>query len=67
VRRNERRSVRSADPQWIASSDADYGEKAAILVADTRRVAEIKTALHDEMRASPFMDEVGFARAVEAS
>jgi predicted O-linked N-acetylglucosamine transferase (SPINDLY family) len=67
VRRNERRSVRSAEPQWIASSDADYGEKAAALAADTRRVAGIRTALRDEMRASPFMDEVGFARAVEAS
>ena len=50
-----------------ASSEAEYSEKAAGLAADTRRLAEIKAALRDEMRASPLMDEVGFARAVEAS
>jgi hypothetical protein len=37
------------------------------LAADARRLAEIKTALRDEMRASRLMDEVGFARAVDAS
>jgi predicted O-linked N-acetylglucosamine transferase (SPINDLY family) len=46
---------------------AEYSEKAAGLAADTRRLAEIKTALRDEIRASPSTDEVGFARAVAAS
>ncbi len=54
-------------PEWIASSEAEYIEKAAGLAADTRRLAEIKAALRDEIRASPLMDEVGFTRAVEAS
>jgi predicted O-linked N-acetylglucosamine transferase (SPINDLY family) len=54
-------------PEWIASSEAEYVEKTAALAADTRRLAEIKAALRDEIRASPLMDEVGFARALEAS
>jgi hypothetical protein len=37
------------------------------LAADARRLAEIKVALRDEIRASPSTDEVGFPRAVEAS
>lgn len=54
-------------PEWIASSEAEYVEKAAALAADASRLAEIKAALRDDVRASPLLDEFGFARAVEAS
>jgi hypothetical protein len=46
---------------------AEHREKAAGLAADARRLAEIKTALRDQKRASPLSDEVCFARAVQAS
>jgi len=52
--------------QWIASREAEDIEKAAGLAADARRLAKIEPALRDEFRASPLMDEVGFARAVAA-
>jgi predicted O-linked N-acetylglucosamine transferase (SPINDLY family) len=54
-------------PEWIAASEAEYVEKAVALAADAPRLAEIKAALRDDVRASPLSDEVGFARAVEAS
>ena len=53
--------------EWIAASEAEYVEKAVALAADAPRLAEIKAALRDDVRASPLSDEVGFARAVEAS
>ncbi len=42
-------------PEWIASSEADYVDKAVALATDPQRLAEIKATLADEVRASPLL------------
>jgi predicted O-linked N-acetylglucosamine transferase (SPINDLY family) len=53
-------------PEWVASSPADFLERAAALAADAARLAQLRATLRARLRASPLMDERGFARDLEA-
>lgn len=52
-------------PEWIATTEAEYVEKAVALASDLERLATIRANLRAEFEASPWRDEVGFARRVE--
>jgi predicted O-linked N-acetylglucosamine transferase (SPINDLY family) len=54
-------------PEWIASSEAEYIEKAVTLAADLPRLAELRAGLRHEMESGPLMDEAAFARKVETA
>jgi protein O-GlcNAc transferase len=51
---------------WIASSHEDYVRRAAAFARDRRRLAELRRTLRARLSASPLMDEVRFARDMEA-
>jgi predicted O-linked N-acetylglucosamine transferase (SPINDLY family) len=51
---------------WIAATPEDYVSKAVELAARPERLARLRASLRAELRASPLMDEPGFARALEA-
>jgi protein O-GlcNAc transferase len=51
---------------WIAASHEDYVRRAAAFARDRRRLAELRRTLRARLRASPLMDEVRFARDMEA-
>ncbi|MBK1642766.1 glycosyltransferase [Chromatium okenii] len=52
-------------PEWIAHDEEDYIEKAIALASDLPRLAAIRASLRAELEASPWRDEVGFAKRVE--
>lgn len=52
-------------PEWVAQTEAEYVEKAVAMVADLDRLAALRAGLRERMKASPLMDEAGFARSVE--
>ena len=54
-------------PEWIAQTEEEYIEKAVALAADLPQLAALRFGLRDAMKASPLMDETGFARKVEAA
>lgn len=54
-------------PEWIASTEDEYVDIAAALAGDLPRLAALRVGLRDEMRRSALMDELGFAREVEAA
>ena len=54
-------------PEWIARSEEEYIEKAVALASDLPKLAALRSGLRSEMKASPLMDEAGFARKVEAA
>ena len=54
-------------PEWIATSEEEYIEKAVALASDLPRLARLRAGLRAEMEASPLRDEAGFARKVEAA
>ncbi|EKE67205.1 putative O-linked N-acetylglucosamine transferase, SPINDLY family protein, partial [Oceanibaculum indicum P24] len=54
-------------PEWIATTPADYVEKAVALASDFGRLAEIRRDLRQEMERSRLRDEAAFARSVEAA
>jgi protein O-GlcNAc transferase len=54
-------------PEWIAHSEDEYIARAVELASDVARLSAIRAALRGQMRASPLMDEAGFARKVEAA
>jgi predicted O-linked N-acetylglucosamine transferase (SPINDLY family) len=51
---------------WIATSPEDYVARAVDLASDPARIARSREGLRERMRASPLMDEAGFARDMEA-
>jgi protein O-GlcNAc transferase len=51
---------------WIASSRQDYVGRAAAFASDTARLGALRRSLRTRLRASPLMDEAGFARDMEA-
>jgi predicted O-linked N-acetylglucosamine transferase (SPINDLY family) len=51
---------------WIATSPEDYVARAVDLGGDPVRIARSRQGLRERMRASPLMDEAGFARDMEA-
>jgi protein O-GlcNAc transferase len=54
-------------PEWIAHSEDEYVEKCVALASDLPALAALRVSIRDQMRASALMDEVGFARKVEAA
>ena len=54
-------------PEWIAQTEDEYVNIAVALASDLPRLAALRAGLREEMRASALMDEVGFARRVEAA
>lgn len=53
--------------EWIASSPAEYIEKATAFAADRIRLAAVHATLRDRMRASPLVDGPGLAAALEVA
>jgi protein O-GlcNAc transferase len=53
--------------EWIAAGPEDYVEMAVNCAERGTAIAELRRTLRDRMRASPLMDEPGFARAIEAA
>lgn len=51
---------------WVASDAQAYAERAVALTADIVRLSELRCSLRERLRDSPMMDEVGFARDMEA-
>lgn len=54
-------------PEWVAETEADYIDKAVAFAGDLEGLASVRAGLRERMRSSPLMDEVGFARNVEAA
>ena len=52
-------------PEWIATSEEEYVEKAVALASDTKKLATIRQNLRTEMEASPLMDQKGFVLELE--
>ena len=52
-------------PHWVAQDAKGYVDKAIEFAADIPGLAEIRAGMRERMRASPVMDEKGFARDVE--
>ena len=54
-------------PEWIATSEEEYVEKAVALASDPQKLSTIRQNLRAEMEASPLMDHKGFVRELEAA
>ncbi len=54
-------------PEWIGKTEDEYVEKAVTLAGDLSKLVALRAGLRQEMQAGPLMDEIGFARAVEAA
>jgi predicted O-linked N-acetylglucosamine transferase (SPINDLY family) len=47
---------------WVTHSEPEYVERAVALAGDIDALADIRATMRTRMRASPLMDEAGFAR-----
>ena len=54
-------------PEWIATSEEEYVEKAVALASDPQKLSSIRQNLRAEMEASPLMDQKGFVRELEGA
>jgi predicted O-linked N-acetylglucosamine transferase (SPINDLY family) len=54
-------------PEWIAQTEAEYVRIAVALAGDLPALASNRTVQRSQMEASPWMDEPGYARKVEAA
>jgi predicted O-linked N-acetylglucosamine transferase (SPINDLY family) len=54
-------------PEWIATSEEEYVEKAVALASDPQKLSTIRQNLRAEMEASPIMDQKGFVRELEGA
>ncbi len=52
-------------PEWVASSEKEYINKAIALASDTDLLNTIRLGLREKMRASPLCDGVQFSRNFE--
>ncbi len=50
---------------WVADSEDDYVSKAIAFAGRTAELDALRRGMRDRMRASPLMDEAGFAGAVD--
>ena len=53
--------------EWIAATPDDYVRLALAHAADSARLADLRATLRARLRASPLMDEAGFARDMEGA
>lgn len=54
-------------PEWIARTEQEYIDKAVALASDLTGLAQLRMGLREQTKASPLMDETGFARKMEAA
>ena len=54
-------------PEWIATSEEEYVDKAVALASDPQKLSIIRQNLRAEMEASPLMDQKGFVRELEGT
>ena len=54
-------------PELIAQTPERYIQITSELASDQTRLSELRTTLRDRMKASPLMDEEGFARGIETA
>ncbi len=52
-------------PEWIATSEEEYAQKAIILSHDVDGLIQMRETMRQEMEASMLMNEDAFARSVE--
>ncbi|ADC62872.1 O-linked N-acetylglucosamine transferase, SPINDLY family protein [Allochromatium vinosum] len=52
-------------PEWIATSEADYVNKAVALASDLEHLAALRARLRADFEASPWRDEAGFVQRIE--
>lgn len=52
-------------PEWIATSEEEYAQKAIILAHDIDGLVHMRKTMRQEMEASMLMNEDAFARSVE--
>jgi predicted O-linked N-acetylglucosamine transferase (SPINDLY family) len=50
---------------WVAFDEESYVSKAASFAGDIDSLAKLRSGMRERMRASPIMDEQGFANDVE--
>ncbi len=54
-------------PEWVANSEDDYVRIAVAMAANPTKLASLRSGLRATMESGPLMDELGFARKVEAA
>ena len=54
-------------PDWIASTEAEYVERACGFSGDSQALSELRLGMRHRMQNSPLMDGPGFARGVESA
>lgn len=54
-------------PEWIANTEEEYINKVVNLASNLPVLEDLRIKLREKMLASPLMDEVGFARKIEAA
>ncbi len=54
-------------PEWVASSEQEYIDKACAFAADTAGLSALRAGMRARMLGSPLMDGRGFARGVESA
>ncbi|MEY4938656.1 MAG: hypothetical protein RIQ93_391 [Verrucomicrobiota bacterium] len=54
-------------PEWIATSPADFIQRAVRLSADREQLAQVRAGLRRQMQNSPLADAPRFARGVESA
>lgn len=52
-------------PEWVASSEDEYLERAVELASDVRRLQSLRTGLRAQVQASRLMDGPAYARSFE--
>ncbi len=67
TRRNESILSNAGLADWIAEDDEDYLAKAVYFAWDIANLAELRTALRQQMLDSPLFDATSFARNFEAA
>jgi predicted O-linked N-acetylglucosamine transferase (SPINDLY family) len=50
---------------WVAKDEYEYVDKAESFARNIEELARLRSSIRERMKASPLMDEVGFARDVE--
>lgn len=57
--------VAANHPEWIATTEMEYAQKAVMLAHDVERLVYLREHLREELQASPAMNEPAFARSME--
>jgi predicted O-linked N-acetylglucosamine transferase (SPINDLY family) len=52
-------------PDWVATSEQEYVDKAVTMANEEALLAALRTGMRQRMKQSPVMDEAGFAKDVE--